>query len=241
LFVAPIESPELRGQVDFWTQPASGFVFSPAARLATNLMYATDFLPNHLLSDPILTLSLSPAQPGEDTFTMEACAWAARAGELHGIGGWFSAQLSGDVAVTNSPLCEHRINRRNVFLPTGKPVSLQPGDRVLIRITMTPKREMLSWEIEVLGRHGAVRKARCRHSSFSGMFLCEEDVRRTQPNWAPQLSAQGEASRYTLDLTDGKHTLAEIEQEVYRRYAELFRSPTEAAELVSQIILRYAP
>ena len=48
----------------------------------------------------------------------------ARAGTLHGIGGWFHAELAPSIGFTNAPTAECRINRRNVFFPLDRPVAV---------------------------------------------------------------------------------------------------------------------
>jgi hypothetical protein len=141
--------------------------------------------------------------------------------------------------MSNSPLATHSINRRNVFFPIDRPVDLEKGDRVWIKMQILPSELMVAWEVEVRGE-ADTRKARFTHSTFHGMLMCKEDLRRTQPHFIPKLSPWGEARRSILNLCDSQRTLAEIEQELYSHYPELFRSLGGAAAFVAEVITRYS-
>ncbi|TKS57798.1 MAG: hypothetical protein EWM72_03448 [Nitrospira sp.] len=126
-----------------------------------------------------------------------------------------------------------------MFFPIDRPVGLEKGDRVRIKMQILPSELVVTWEVEVW-READTRKARFTHSTFHGMLLCKEDLERTQPHFIPKLSPWGEARRSILNLCDGRRTLAEIEQEVYRHHPELFRSLGEAAAFVAEVITRYS-
>ena len=72
------------------------------------------------------------------------------------------------------------------------------------------------------------------------MLPTKEDLERTQPQFVPKLSSWGKVRRSILELCDGNSPLSEIEQEVYRRHANLFRSPGEAAAFVAEVVTRYS-
>ncbi|MDD5559562.1 class I SAM-dependent methyltransferase [Candidatus Methylomirabilis sp.] len=239
MWVAPVECPEMFAQVEFWNDSPAGFDFRPARSWAANTGYPVKLRADHLLSDPVsaalLDLSITIPTP----LTLEASVLATRAGNLHGIGGWFSARLSNSVTMSNSPLATHSINRRNVFFPVDRPVGLEKGDRVRIKMQILPSELVITWEVEVWGMADA-RKARFTHSTFHGMLICKEDLERTQPHFIPKLSPWGDARRSILNLCDSQRTLAEIEQEIYSHYPELFRSLGEAAAFVAEVITRYS-
>lgn len=238
MWVAPVECPDIFAQVEFWNSPA-GFDFRPARSWAVNTGYPVKLHSDHLLSNPVSAASLSLAISIPTPLRLEASVVATRAGSLHGIGGWFSARLSNSVIMSNSPLATYSINRRNVFFPIGRPVALEKGDRVRIKMQILPSELVVTWEVEVWGE-ADTRKARFTHSTFQGMLLCKEDLERTRPYFIPKLSPWGEARRSILNLCDGGRTLAEIEHEVYSHHPELFRSLGEAAAFVAEVITRYS-
>lgn len=246
MFLVPVECPAIWSQIEFWNDSPAGFDFRPARTWAVNTGYPVQLHREQLLGEPARLCSLDLQQETPAALSGELHIRASRAGVLHGIGGWFSAQLSASVLMSNSPLGPQPIDRRNVFFPVDHPVLLEPGDGVRIRMHIIPTELVVTWIVEVwrqepgapsTGSNGP--KARFTHSTLRGMLLCKEDLERTQPAFVPQLTPWGEARRSILELCNGLRPLAEIEQEVYRRHPGLFPSPDEGAAFVAEVITRY--
>lgn len=204
--------------------------------MAVNTAYPAEFAPGQLLG-PSAGIAALEASTGE-AIHGEACVVVERGGPVHGVGGWFSAQLVAGVVMTNSPLAADAINRRNVFFPIEAPVAVDPGDQVRVRMHILPTERVVAWNVEVWGPGG--RKTAFRHSTWKGMLMCKEDLERTGPGFVPRLTARGEARRSVLELCDGHRTVAEVEQEVYHRHRLLFRSAKEAAVFVTEVVSRYS-
>jgi SAM-dependent methyltransferase len=238
LLVAPVEAAELFAQVAFWSGRPAGFEFAPAREWARNTGYPTHFAAPQLLSAPhtLLRTPLLEARP--DMLAARAALRIDRAGVLHGIGGWFEAQLSGSVVLTNSPFAARRINRRNVFFPFDGPCDVLPGDIVDLAMRIDPVETLVSWSA-TLTRGGSTIAA-WRHSTWSGMLVSREELRRMRPDFVPELTPRGVARRTVLELCDGRRPLADIEQATYERHAELFPSRDEAAVFVSEVVSRYS-
>src|SRR5207237_7670547 len=100
--------------------------------------------------------------------TGEAKLIAERDGTLDGIGGWFEAQLSTHVSMTNSPLSAQSIGRRNVFFPIAAPVDLSAGDRIHVAMRIVASEHLVRWHVEVTAADGRQR-AVSTHSTWSGM------------------------------------------------------------------------
>ena len=244
LIVAPVEREDLRRQVEFWNESPAGFDFRPARKLAVNTGYPTKFQPQDLLASPAIIASLDMAQCSASIPGLEASMQLERAGTIHGIGGWFSAQLSPCVTMSNGPLEPKSIGRRNVFFPIDRPVTVAKGDSVRVSMTIQPNEKMVAWNVEVHGKPAVgggkgAAKARFTHSTFQGMLLCKEDLETARPGFAPSLTPRGEGRRSILEMCDGRTSLAEIEREVYRRHPELFPSSSEAAAFVAEVVSRY--
>ena len=247
LCVASVECPDMWDQVEFWNNSSVGFNLRPARSLAVNTGYPVKLLPEQLLGDPVSAASLDLAAEIAASLSFETSIVAKRTGSLHGIGGWFSAQLSDNVMMSNSPLATHRINRMNVFFPINRPVELAKGDSVRIVMQIVPTELIVTWKVEVWGeaeKHQgqelAVKKAGFTHSTFQGMLVSREELQKTQPHFIPKLSPWGEARRSVVNLCDGQKTLSEIEQEIYRSHPKLFPSLGKAAELVAEVVTRYS-
>jgi len=247
LILAPVESSAMWNQVEFWNKSPVGFDFGPARTVAANTGYPAKFRPKELLSEPAQLISLDLAKATSIPFKMEGCVTVSRNGCLHGIGGWFSADLSPNVTMTNSPLAADSINRRNIFFPIERPVDVVKGDCVRVMMHIVPTETMVTWKVEVWNekkgdRSGksSVCKAASKHSTFKGMLLCEEDLQRTQPGFVPKRTSWGEARLSVLTLCDGQRPLSEIEHEVFRRHPKLFHSLQEAATFVAEVVTRYS-
>jgi len=245
LFVAPVECPALFGRIQFWNQKPGGFDFGPACAIASNTGYPARFAPTHLLGAPARAISLRLASASVDIVNAETVLVAARPGTMHGLGGWFEAELSPRVTLTNSPLAARPIFRRQVFFPIAQPVALEKHDEIHVRLRIRPAGMIVSWTVDVLGAphaRGPVRasKARFAHSTFEGMLVCRDDLEKTDPRFVPRLTPWGEARRSVLELCDGRRTLDDIEREMEARYPALFRSFGDAAAFVTEVVTRYA-
>jgi hypothetical protein len=73
-----------------------------------------------------------------------------RPGTLHGLFGFFAAELAPDVSISNSPLGPV-INRRAWFLPVERPFAVEAGDSVSVMLHLLPTDEMIMWKVEVTG------------------------------------------------------------------------------------------
>jgi hypothetical protein len=245
LMVAPVEHEEQWRQVEFWNQRPAGFDFQSARKIAANTGYPLKLQPQHLLASAGMIATLATEACPGSIAGIESMMEIERAGTLHGIGGWFCAQMSPRVTMSNGPLDANRIGRRNVFFPLDNPVAVVKGDRVRVTMTIQPSDVMVTWKVEVYDQRSmtqsqSVPKARFMHSTFQGMLLCEEDLARERPGFVPALTPRGEARRSILELCDGHNALSEIEREVYRRHPQLFPSLARAAAFVSEVVTRYS-
>ena len=241
LWAAPIEIPDLYAKVEFWSKHRPATIDLGAVHAAAvNRAYAVQLEAKNLLSEPQKLTTLDLAHARGDPFRLESSYLIARSGRLHGVGGWFSAQLSPNVVMTNSPVARLRMARDNAFLPLERPLDVIENDRVLVTMHVIPAEKLVSWNIEVSRKDKATwqRRALFRQSTFKGMLLGEEDLRYTRSTFVPRLTGWGEARLSVLNLCDGRRALPEIETEVYRRHPRLFRSSAEAASFVAEVVAR---
>jgi protein arginine N-methyltransferase 1 len=235
LFMAPVETFDAFAQVQFWTTRPAGFEFGPARHWAANSGYPIAFDRYHLLGSPVQGGSIDLITRGVDPLVLQAVLPIQRAGVLHGIGGWFAAQLSPSVALTNAPTAAQRINRRNAFLPIEEEVVVRPGDQVTVRVHVIPQAAVVTWTVCVAA-HGVTR--RFRHSTLNGLLLAREELRRMNPRFVPSLTPRGDARRLVLELCDGRRTLAEVERAVFERHGDLFATPADAQVFVGEVVTR---
>jgi protein arginine N-methyltransferase 1 len=244
LFVAPVEASELFDQVQFWTRRPGGFDFVPARRWAANTGYPTHLPRKALLGGSVRAHQIEMATITPAPFSFNTALTVERAGTLHGLGGWFSAQLSSGTVLSNGPDANPRLYRRNVFFPIDAPVAVDAGDVVEAQMRVMPAEVVVTWTVDVwragASRLASDRKGHFRHSTLNGMLLSREDLRRMDPRFVPSLTARGVARQSVLALCDGRRTIAEIEREVQRRHPDLFKSVAEAGAFVSEVVTRYS-
>jgi SAM-dependent methyltransferase len=246
MYIAPVEAAWMYDQIDFWNSERAGFDLRPAHSSAVNALYRLKLDRDKLLSAPALGAAVSLYAPTPATLGMRTAFVVERAGTLHGIGGWFGAQLSHSVNISNSPLVAYPIDRDQVFLPIERPVEVAEGDQIEIALHILNAENVVTWSVEVLAATEAnsspARNIRDKfsHSTWKGMLVAREDLHKTRPNFVPMLKPRAIAWQTALELCDGQRSVAEIERELYRRHPDLFRSPAEAAALVAEAIGSYA-
>jgi protein arginine N-methyltransferase 1 len=240
LLLAPVEDPGLFGQVEFWDSSPAGFDFRSIRVPASNTGYQTDISPESICGDsvPVAQVDLNHATTGP--LHGEASAVIRRPGVMHGLGGWFTAELANGVSMTNSPLAPERIKRQQVYFPVERPVSVAEGDIVKIRMMIRPTDSLVNWNVEVIDGGSNACKEIFRHSTWKGMLIPLEDLKRAQPGSKPKLIPRGEGRRTVVNLCDGARSLTEIEEEAFRLHRNLFQSREEAAAFVAEVVTRYA-
>jgi Ribosomal protein L11 methyltransferase (PrmA) len=239
--LAPVEHDDLWNQVEFWNQSPMGLNVRPARSIAVNTGYPVKLSPHQLLGPPVEPLSVDPSVSGSEPLHLTCALSVNRTGTLHGLGGWFVAQLSPSVTMSNSPLSEHRIDRHNVFFPLDRPVPIQSGDSITVAMHILPTQIAVTWSVEVTTRGTAAPELiRFAHNTLKGMLISREDLERTHPTFVPTLSPWGTARLTVLTLCDGKRPLAHIEQELLRRHPDLFPAHSNAATFVAEVVTRYS-
>jgi hypothetical protein len=234
LHVALLDDPALFGQVEIWASSPCGFDFNPVRETAANTVYLVKLLPSTLLSSPAAAISFDLVHAPSRLLQGEVVLQAAKAGVLHGLAGWFHAQLAPGVTMTNSPLSAERISRVQVYLPIDTPVPLKEGDSVSVRMSIAPLDNLATWTVEIPSA-GRI----FRHSTFRGMLLPEEDLLRTRPDFVPSLNRDGLKRQAVLALCDGSRSRVGIEQELVASNTDLFPSLSDASAAVSQVFSNY--
>jgi len=230
-----VEHEEGFRQARFWSEPVAGIAFDPVLRWSMNMGYPYKFDPRQLLSGERVSATF-PAVGSPPFMKIGGDVTIARHGTLHGLAGWFSAELAPGVTLTNDP-AGARLDRRGVYLPIERPLPVEPGDRVSIALRMRPAETLVRWDVAVTANAGTVHES---HSTLDGMLLTREDLRTQDPACRPRLTERGQARATVLALCDGGRALEEIESEVHARHAALFPTRGDAEVFVAEVVSRYA-
>ncbi len=241
LHVAPVECAKMYARIAFWESQPAGLDFGSVRRLAANTVYPARLHEEHLLGPPADGSRFDLTTAKSERFAFDVALPIERSGVLHGLGGWFSAELAVGVPgawMSNSPLDPSRIGRRQVFLPIDRGISVTRGDVVNVRLQVLPEQLIMAWDVRV--EHTTGSREVFRHSTLKGMLLTRGDLEHTRPAFRPSLTHLGVARRSILELCDGSRTLSDIEDAVYRRHGDLFATRDQAAVFVAEVVTRYA-
>ena len=235
LFAVPVNFPEMWRVASFWDKPRAGLKMWPARKVAFNNHYTSDKRPRRMLSRPAQIFAFDLTGIAPERFSAKATIEVSMPGVMHGLSGWFSAELAPRVIMTNSPFSKSRIQRSAAFFPVEKPLPLNKGDRMDITISSITAQNLLGWKVVVFDTKGR-EKARYVHSTLKEMSFLPDQLAKTRPDFVPRLSDWGVARRSIVNLADGTRTLAEIEKELVRVHSALFPSFAEASAYVTRVL-----
>ncbi|HET7221130.1 MAG TPA: 50S ribosomal protein L11 methyltransferase, partial [Vicinamibacterales bacterium] len=233
LSIAAVEHRESYQRVSSWLDAVCGFDVSAAGAMARNTAYRVQLEARDLLTTPVCSEARELLSHDAWPVHVATSREAQRDGVVHGIGGWFVAQLAPGISMTNGPTSPDRIARSQIFLPLREPVAVARGGAIELGVTMSSP-DVLSWTAAIIARDG--QRQVFRHSALEGMLLSHEDLARTAPAHRPSLSAMGAARLTVLSLCDAQHSVDAIESTVYREHRDLFLSRDEASSFVARIL-----
>ncbi len=152
LSVAPLQSAALfDALVEPWGADVEGFDFTVGRGFAVNGLQVGAIGADDLLGaaatiiDVDLTMAASSVVSGEAQLTI------IRRGTLHGLAGWFSADLAPRVVVSNAP-GSNTTPYLQAWLPIAEPLPVEAGDAVTARVA-TDDGASWSWVLDVHGNH----------------------------------------------------------------------------------------
>lgn len=239
LCLAPVQCQNVYDEIELWQQSPAGFNFDKAHEFAVNNYYKTTFVADNIIGVPVTGISLDLHRATAASFKFDTTLVIQRDGIMHGLGGWFSAQLSPSASMTNSPVAENPIQRSQLFFPLANPVAVVEGDTINVTMRALPATEIIRWQVEIFDGKTEICKGKFNQNSWKGMLLSREDLHKTLPITKPELSATGQARLTVLRLCDGKHTVSEIQTQTYLLHSNLFHTPEDAASFVSDIIQKH--
>ena len=238
LFLAPVEYPRGRDRRLFWRSRPAGLDFNAAAEIADNSLDRVRFDVENLLAAPARGAQMDLMNPCSLPLRVSIETRVSREGILDGLGGWFEAHLSNSAVMTNAPAAAHRVRRRQVFFPIAGPagqVRVSPGTMVEASVQMLAD-DVFAWQVSVVPERG--EPLTFLQTTVRGMLLTKDDLRRGDPNSRPIRNEGCAALLTVMSMCDGRRSLADIEEEVFRLHSDLFSSRQEATAFVASVIAR---
>ncbi len=233
LQIVAIESDRCRQMAEGWRAEGVPAELHWLRGYSINSKHTAEFKREEVIAPPAALGAIDLRSDDREFFSWSAELRMARAGVVHGLGGWFDCELCEGVRMTNSPLAETPIRRPQVFLPIDEPVAVKAGDPASVTVMARPGDNLIAWTLEfpVAGR-------RFSHSTWQGMPLAPEDLMRADPARVPVPGREGVARGIVLGYCDGRRSARDIEQAVLREHPDLFPSAWEISRFVAHVLAR---
>lgn len=241
LWTAPVEHAEGYRRVEAWDAGVVGLHYAPARELATNFLHFVAFGRDALLAPPQSWASVSLPEASPQAIAGGVSFVCSRQGTLHGIGGWFEADLGAGITLSNSPESS-TTSWSQIFLPLRRPLNVLPGDRVEVKLAAHVNGSLWRWQLRCTrpSADGSVLLGAYSHDSLAGQLLSAQMLRPRRVDSVPVLSQEGEVTRYVLEQMDGQTALGEIAHRLATHFPERFARWEEALARAGAVAAYYA-
>ena len=154
LYAAPVDAPQAWNKIDFWRQPQGGIDFSPAFELFSRKILIESIEPAQLLSEAAELETVDLVAWDDSAYQWRGYFPIQRKGVIHGMTGWFEAELAGKW-LTTAP-GRPATHWKQAFFPFREPIHVIRGD-------------VLDWQISVAGV-----AAQADHTNISYQYRCTQ-------------------------------------------------------------------
>lgn len=243
LWAALVEAPETYSEiVGPWENNRYRLDLSSARRFVTNTWRKLRVNPEQLLVKPNRWCVLDYSKVENPDIKGEIFWTIAEARTAHGLLVWFDSELLEGIGFSNRP-GDPELVYGNAFFPFSYPLELVAGDE----ITVTLCADLLGddyvwrWNTRVVNQQNPEPvKTSFKQSTFYGVPLSAERLRKQSASHLPVLNNEGAIERLILSRMDGKTALEEIAHQLIALYPGHFASYKSALNQVSQLSQKYS-
>ena len=229
LWIVPVELPQVYRKVNFWSRDLFGIDFSRLDHLAMNRYYQTSLKVKSFISRPACLGEIKLSRVEAPLFSGNAFFVTKRPGTLHGVGGWFSSELSSGIFLSNQPPNQAEA-WTNVFFPSIRPFRLEKGEHLKVKI-ISYNGVSWNWRIKQNG-------ATCEDSDFQGSPLSKEELLKNSPRYMPRLSHKGRVELFLMGMIRRRKTIQQMEKGIRSRYPNLFHDQRATSAFVQEVVSR---
>jgi protein arginine N-methyltransferase 1 len=231
VWACPVEAAEAyQRHLGPWGSNVFGVDFSSKRRAAVNRFHYDQMKPENLLAEPQALAELDYNTITESNFRSKLHWKVQRAGIVHGISLWFSAELADGIGFSTGPENEPLIYGMALVL-LSEPVNVAEGDLIEaeFRGNLVNGSYIWQWQTRVYGgENNGTIKADFRQSTFDASSLNIEKLRKRASTYVPQRNDEGEMEFLALNLMDGKTSLEEISRKLTDAFPEQYPTWQEA-------------
>jgi protein arginine N-methyltransferase 1 len=240
LWIACVETPDLYDDhVKPWAATAYGFDLGAARDIVLNRVTRAVVRPEHVRLESRRWTTIDYATV-KDPNARGRFEWVAGDdATLHGLCVWFDTDLGDGVGFSNRP-GEPETVYGNAFLPLFRPGVLEQGDQVVVdlRADLVAGDYVWRWSTTATGSGGKTRWCH-RQSTFQGLPLSADSLRRRAATYVPVLGPDAEMDRHVLEAMMGGRSIGEIAREVLTRFPGRFSRFEAALDHVGDLSVRY--
>lgn len=242
LWAALVEAPEVYADlVRPWSENQYGFDLRPVRPLGLSNWYKAGIKAEQFLSPAECWATLDYTAVEDVNVCREATWTAVRGGACHGFAVWFDTVLVDGVGFSNSPAGPQAIYG-TVFFPWLEAVTINPGDKVSLRIEARIVAEDYVWTWDTcVFDGGATRsvKASFKQSTFYAEPLSPKRLQSRAADCTPALDEEGRIDQFILGLMDGQHSLGDIARRVAVCFPRQFDKWESALARVGELSEKY--
>jgi SAM-dependent methyltransferase len=243
LWAAVVEAPERHNEIVAPWQPGElDFDLSAALRVVTNTWRKARIKPDELLAQPVCWATLDYYEVESPDIRAEISWLAARPGTAHGFSVWFDSELADGIGFSNRPGAPELIYGSALF-PFSEAVDVAAGDRidVSIRADLIGEDYVWRWNTIIFARGESTHpKATFRQSTFFGVPLSPEQLRKQAAGYVPRLNQRGQTRSHILQLMNGENSLEDIALRLVERFPKRYADWKEALNDVSAVAREFS-
>lgn len=243
VWAALADAPEYYSQlVGPWEDNPYGLDLSSARRFVTNTWRKQRVTPAQLVEQPAQWCVLDYTTLDEPDTHGEISWTIAQARTAHGFLVWFDSELIEGIGFSNRPT-EVELVYGNAFFPFSHPIDLVPGDEITITISadMVSDEYVWRWNTRIINHENpALLKTAFKQSTFFGVPLSVERLRKQSASHVPLLNDEGQIEAFILSVMDGQTALEEIARRLTVQFPDRFAKPSDALTLAGEVALKYS-
>jgi protein arginine N-methyltransferase 1 len=243
LWVSAVEAPDVyREHLSFWGCNHVGLNTEPALKIVANTLCRANLQASAIISVPQRWIDLDYRKIEEVSFGGRLTSVVTRGGTAHGLASWFDTELAEGVSFSTAP-SSHESIYGQAFFPWMRPVEVAIGDVIDIEMhaDLVDSDYIWRWNtvIREQGKNGNTL-ADFRQSSFFGIPLSVESLRKRASNCHPNLNELGQVTHAILDLMSKGVELGEIAARMLICFPDQFASQSEALARVANLSQKYS-
>lgn len=223
-FLVPMSHPGFyEGEIGFWEGAVHGLSYGCLRDLAVHQEYTFSIGTEGFLAAPQAAFAHDLWTVKETSIVCDLAFPVLRDGTLHGLGGWFEADLGAGVTLSTAP-DRPETTWRQAFFPVQRPVPLKQGDRIQVRMRGAPRERGFCWSWEAAGQ---------AHSNFRAMELFPEP---SEEEATPGLSDDKRADVFILAQCDGRRSLGEAAERLMAEFPGRYADRGKALERILAVM-----